>query len=80
MPMSPIPTTETPITVPLLKATRSAALRPVCALTAVLVFALTAMLMPRNPVRAEPTAPTRYAIAVEGRGRSPAMSTLPVMS
>ena len=66
IPRSPSPTTETPITAPLLKDTLRAAFKPVIALTVVLVFALTAMYIPINPARAEPIAPPRYANAVEG--------------
>ena len=46
MPISPMPTTDMPITEPLLKATLSAGLRPIIAFTVVRVLALTAMLMP----------------------------------
>ena len=59
MPSSPMATTETPMTVPLLKATRRAGFSPCCALTTVREFALMAMLIPMKPARAEPMAPTR---------------------
>ena len=55
-----------PITVPLLKATRSAGFSPFIAFTVVRELALTAMFMPMKPARAEPSAPARYAMAVEG--------------
>ena len=70
MPISPMPTTETPMTVPLLKATRRAPLSPSIALTVVRVLARTAMLIPMKPASAEPTAPARYAIAVDGKSGS----------
>ena len=66
MPISPMPTTLTPMTVPELNAIRSAEFSPVWACTVVRVFARTAMLMPMNPASPEPTAPTRYEIAVPG--------------
>ena len=66
MPIRPIPTTDTPITVPLLKAIRRAGLRPTMAFTVVRVLARTAMLIPMNPASAELRAPTTYAIAVDG--------------
>ena len=57
-PNMPIPTTDTPITPPLEKATRSALLRPVRAAAAVRIFDLTAMRIPMKPVSAEAKAPT----------------------
>ena len=65
-PISPMPTTLTPMTAPELKAILSAAFNPRCACTVVRVFARTAMLMPMNPARPEPIAPTRYEMAVPG--------------
>ena len=65
-PISPIPTTLTPMTVPELKASLRAGLRPCCAWTVVRVLARTAMLMPMYPARPDPIAPTRYEIAVAG--------------
>ena len=57
-PIRPMPTTDMPMTAPLLKATRRAGLSPCIAFTVVRVLARTAMLMPMNPARAEPIAPT----------------------
>ena len=70
-----MPTTEMPITAPLLKATRSAGFRPCIAFTVVRVLARTAMLIPTNPASADPNAPTMYAMAVDGISRS-----VPVLS
>ena len=53
-----MPTTVTPITAPLEKATRRPSLRPTIEAAAVLVFALIAMFIPINPVAAEHIAPT----------------------
>ena len=73
-----MPTTDMPITVPLLKATRNAGFSPCIALTAVRVLARTAMLMPMKPASPEPIAPMRYDSAVEGK---PLLApTLPVTS
>ena len=46
IPIMPIPTTVSPITVPLLNATRRPGLSPTMDAAAVLVLALTAMLIP----------------------------------
>ena len=58
-PRRPIPTTVTPITVPLEKAIRKAGFRPWIAAVAVLTFARTATLMPTNPATAEQIVPAR---------------------
>ena len=65
-PNSANPTTDSPITAPLLKATRKAGFNPSIACTVVRVFALTAIVIPINPASADPIAPTKYAIAVPG--------------
>ena len=59
MPAIPSPTTVIPITVPELKAVRSAALRPVRAFAAVRTLARTAIVIPRYPALAERKAPMR---------------------
>ena len=65
-PSRPIDTTAMPMTAPLLNATLSAEFRLVCAFTTVRELARTAMFMPMNPASADPTAPIRYAMAVDG--------------
>ena len=65
-PRSPMPTTVSPITVPLEKATRNAGFSPLMAAAAVRTFALTATFIPTKPAIAEQTVPARYEIAVLG--------------
>ena len=65
-PISPIPTTVSPITLPEENATLKAGFRPCMADAAVLTFALTAMFIPINPATAEQIAPATYEIAVPG--------------
>ena len=57
-PNRPMPTTVTPITVPLEKATRRAGFNPVMAAAAVRTLARTAMFIPMKPALAEQMVPT----------------------
>ena len=57
-PRIPTPTTLTPITPPLEKATRSAGFRPRWAAAAVRTLARTAIHIPMRPVRPDAAAPT----------------------
>ena len=79
-PSKPMPTTDSPMTAPLLNASRNAGFSPSCAFTVVRVFARTAMLIPMYPASAEPMAPIRYAMAVDGMPRLSSRSILPSMS
>ena len=69
-PSRPMPTTVTPITVPLEKAIRNAGFNPRIAAAAVRMLARTATFIPTNPARPEQIVPTRYEMAVAGTPNS----------
>ena len=68
-PSRPMPTTVTPITVPLENATRRAGFSPRIAAAAVRMLARTATFIPTNPARPEQMVPARYEMAVAGTPR-----------